>query len=523
MISLNSEKRPLARSCYGAPIVLFVAFVCVVLARVALADVASDSPAESGDVTTSHLWRVLTLSDYNTRVVSLGAMLLGVASGLVGSFALLRRRALLGDAVSHATWPGIALAWMTGQAFGFQGKSLLILLAGAAVTGVAGSLLILLIRKTTRLGEDAALGIVLGVFFGAGIALFGIIQNMSGVGSAAGLKSFVYGSTASLSWTDNMVIAVSGAVLLVAIVLLFKELKLLCFDESFAGSEGYPVLLLDIALMTMIVLVTIIGLQAVGLILMIALLVIPPAAARFWTQNMQTMAWIAAVIGGASALMGAVASALWPSLPSGAVIVLVAACVFLFSMFFGSARGMVFRQLEAWKLDRRIDRQHLLRALYELCEQSFGRGAGADGSSSSPSHFMVPFPMQKVFDKRSWSMAELRRVVRRAQIEEEVIVKPDGEIRLTESGVSLAAQVVREHRLWEMYLITYAEVAPGRVDRGADAIEHVLDRAVISRLESLLGARLPTTGILASPHPLNVDAEGNRRGEAKNSGTEAQS
>ena len=221
--------------------------------------------------------RVLLLQDYNTRVVMTGTGLLGMAAGLVGSFTLLRRRALMGDALSHATLPGVGLAFLLAPYLGLDGKSLPVLLTGAALSGILGVVAILYIRNLTRLKEDAALGIVLSVFFGAGIAILTIVQQVPS-GHAAGLESFIYGKTASMIASDARLIAVAGLLSVIIIALMYKELTLLCFDEGFAGSRGYPVLILDLLLMALVVIVTIIGLQAVGLVLMIALLVIPAAA-----------------------------------------------------------------------------------------------------------------------------------------------------------------------------------------------------------------------------------------------------
>lgn len=439
------------------------------------------------------LGRVLSLADYNTRVVLFAATVLGAAAGLVGSFALLRKRALLGDAISHATLPGIALAWLIAVQAGFSGRSLPLLLVGAAVAGVLGALVIVAIRRTTRLQDDAALAVVLGVFFGAGLSLMGIVQQVPG-GQAAGLESFIYGKTASLVWNDALMILASGIVLAVASLAAFKELRLICFDEGFAQSQGYPVLLLDIGLMAMIVLVAIVGLQGVGLILMIALLVIPPAAARFWTEDMRGVMGLAALIGALSAALGALASAVWADLPSGAVIVLVAAGLFLFSLAFGGSRGQVPRWLEQRRLTRRIDRQHLLRALYELCEADPPAGAASGGL------FQKAQSLARIEAMRSWTLAELRNIVRKAAADGLVVATAPDAIRLTEAGTVEAAREVREHRLWETYLMAYADVAPSRVDRGADAIEHVLDPVVIARLEQELGDRLPRLAVPESPH-----------------------
>ncbi|MDA0991296.1 MAG: metal ABC transporter permease, partial [Verrucomicrobia bacterium] len=198
--------------------------------------------------------RVLTLSDYNTRVVVIGVVLLGIASGVIGTFMLLRKRALMGDAVSHATLPGIGIAFLVMTAHGGTGRSLTGLLIGATLSGLIGMGAVLLIRSQTRLKEDAALGIVLSVFFGLGIAVLGIVQQQT-LGHAAGLEAFIYGKTASMLARDAYLIAGVAAAITLFSTLFFKEFALICFDQEFAGSQGWSVGGLDVLMMALVVLV----------------------------------------------------------------------------------------------------------------------------------------------------------------------------------------------------------------------------------------------------------------------------
>lgn len=468
--------------------------------------------------------RVLRLEDYNTRVVVAGTTLLGLAAGTIGSFTLLRKRALMGDALSHATLPGIALAFIVAATLGYDGKTLPILLGGAAVSGVLGMGSILLIRNLTRLKEDAALGIVLSVFFGGGVALLGVVQQMAS-GSSAGLEGFIYGKTASMVASDAWLIGWAGGGSALVALLLFKELKLLCFDEAFAGSRGFPVVFLDLVLMALVVVVTIIGLQAVGLILMIALLVIPAAAARFWTEQMTWMTALAAGIGAVSCMLGSAMSAIFPRLPSGAMIVLVSAALFGVSMIVGRSRGVLVRGLRRRALKQKIDRQHLLRAMYEILEdqgqvdaeqlESGKAAAGAPGASAA-------IDFAEVVAMRSWSAARLRRAVRRAVRDALIVRDGKGMLRLTVAGFTRAAQLVREHRLWEMYLITHADVAPSRVDRDADAIEHVLDAAMIEKLQTLIEDEDARDRVPQSPHGstgVPATSSGSRRRRGRRGGS----
>jgi manganese/zinc/iron transport system permease protein len=287
---------------------------------------------------------VVFLQQYQTRVVVIGASMLGAASGLVGSFLLLRRRALLADTLSHATLPGVAGAFIITTQLGSTTKSLFVLLIGAAIASVIAGGAVTALAKFTRLKQDAILAIVLSVSFGFGEVLRSIVQKLPG-GSAAGLEGFIFGKTATMTRGDAELIAISSALILLVCLALFKEFRLLCFDSDFARGQGWPVAMLDLLLMTLVILVTVDGLQAVGLILIIALLVIPPAAARFWTNQLRTMVALSTLFGALSAWLGASLSGVFSSLPSGATIVLVSAGIFAISLVAGSANGIAARWL----------------------------------------------------------------------------------------------------------------------------------------------------------------------------------
>ena len=427
--------------------------------------------------------RVLTWQDYNTRVVLLGTIALGLSAGLIGSFALLRRRALMGDALAHATLPGTCAAFMWSVASGGNGKSLWLLLLGAATSGLLGVLAVAYIKSTTRLKEDAALGIILSVFFGGGVAMLGICLQMP-AGHAAGLDTFIYGKTASMIASDAWLIVMAATACFVVSLLLFKELQLLAFDSEFAGSRGYPVFGLDLILMLLVVIVTIVGLQAVGLVLMIALLVIPAAAARFWTESLKPMALTASLVGALSCWGGTSFSALFPKLPSGAMIVLCSSAAFLFSLFLGYRRGVALRWIRRYQFNRKIDSSHLLRGLYELSEKSEQCPAEATATGTPATEF------ETLLNLRSWSRLRLWRTLRQA-IRSGLVYSPQPlTFRLTTAGQTTGRKLVREHRLWELYLITHADIAPSRVDRDADAIEHVLEPSMIEELELLLAEQV---------------------------------
>jgi manganese/zinc/iron transport system permease protein len=289
---------------------------------------------------------LLLQTGYNTIVVMLGAAALGAATGTVGVFAMLRRRALVADAVAHATLPGVALGFIAAVALGFSGKSLPFLMAGSAITAVLAALAIQWVVNRTRLTEDTAIASVLATFFALGIVLLTVIQTLK-TGGQAGLDIYLLGATAGMLREEAITLAAFSLIVALAVAALFKELTLISFDADYARAHGFPVRLLDLAILGLVLAVVVIGLRVVGLVLIVALLITPPAAARFWSDHAGRMTLISAAIGAFSAYFGAAISAISPDTPTGAVIVLVAFAILLFSIFFGAARGLFVRAIGA--------------------------------------------------------------------------------------------------------------------------------------------------------------------------------
>jgi manganese/zinc/iron transport system permease protein len=289
------------------------------------------------------------LFDYTIRNVALGAAILGVVGGVLGSFAILRRQGLFGDALAHATLPGVCVAFMLSGA-----KAPVILLTGAALSAGFGALLILTIVNRTRIKQDAALGIVLSVFFGAGAVLITYIGG-SGSGNQSGLDRFIFGQAATIVRDDVITMGILASLALLIVVLLFKEFKLLSFDPAFAASLGLPVGRLNVLLTMLIVVAVIIGIQAVGVVLMAAMLIIPAASARQWTNRLGTMIMISGLFGALSGISGALISATGANLPTGPLIVLCATALLVLSLFLGRSQGFLW----GWVGGRRSRREAL--------------------------------------------------------------------------------------------------------------------------------------------------------------------
>jgi len=414
--------------------------------------------------------------DYNTQLVIFCAGLLGVISGMVGVYLILRKRSLIGDAICHAALPGLAISFLVQVSMGGEGKNLFGLLLGAALSGAAGSLSVIGLRRWSNLKEDAVLGIVLSVFFGIGMALFSVVQQYP-QGNAAGLENFILGKTASIVASDRTTIVIASMIVVAALLLFQKELKLLCFDSTLAAAQGWPVLMMDLLLLSCVLIVVIVGANIVGVILVIALLVIPPASARFWTHSLPVTLVVSSFIGASSGILGALSSLMIDRVPSGAAIVLVASGFFALSLLVGTERGLLWR---AWSLGRqrtKADQEHVLRAIFELLEIQ-GKAPQAHGQMRSDSVVLTDLVRM-----RSWSAARLKIAVRQICSQGWATVNDQGSATLTASGIQQALRAVRRHRLLELYFSRWADLSPDAIDRGADYTEHALDDDLLAELE----------------------------------------
>jgi manganese/zinc/iron transport system permease protein len=303
------------------------------------------------------------LADYTLRVVALGAGVLGATAGALGCFAYLRRQSLLGDALSHAALPGIALAFLvTGS------KAPLPIMVGAGVAGWLGTLAIGLVVRRSRVPADSALGMVLAVFFGVGLVLLTVIQRRPDA-AQAGLESFLFGQAASLLRADVIVMAILGGGCLLVLALLWKELQLLAFDSAFGSSLGRPMTLLDGIFTLLLVIAIVIGLRTVGVVLMSAMVVAPAAAARQLTTRLGSMVVVAAGIGVVAGVSGAVLSSVVPRLPTGPTIVLVLSSVVLLSLVLAPRRGLLWRRVRLRRLQPAAALDPVLMHLYALSRQ----------------------------------------------------------------------------------------------------------------------------------------------------------
>jgi len=423
--------------------------------------------------------------DATLLTVMAGAALLGVVAGSLGCFAMLKRQSLLGDALAHAALPGVCLAFLAAGFLGVDARHPLLLLGGALLTAWLGTLLILAITRTTRLKQDAALGIVLSVFFGVGIVLLTYVQKSHATAAQAGLDKFLFGQAASLVPRDVATMAVLGGVVLVFLFLFFRHFKVLVFDADYAASLGLPVRRLEILLTSLIVVAVVVGLQTVGVVLMAAMVVTPAAAARQWTDRLERMLLIAAFVGAAAGAGGAWISSLRVRLPTGPIIVLCATALLVVSLLVAPRRGLLWAAVRRARNRRRVRVENLLKDLWRLAEM--------DGRYAAP---------RALSDVLAVRMAPERAV---AEAGRDGFVQVDGPlVTLTDPGLRRAARVVRNHRIWELYLSRRLDLADDHLHRDAEDMEHALDDDVLEQIDEALGR--PGTDPHGRPIPRGVPA-----------------
>ncbi|GAA4966660.1 iron chelate uptake ABC transporter family permease subunit [Algibacter aquimarinus] len=304
----------------------------------------------------------LVFSDYTLRTITLGTAILGAVCGMLGSFAVLRKQSLLGDAISHAALPGIAIAFLiTGT------KDSNTLLLGALVSGLIGTFWIRGIIKKTHLKSDTALGLILSLFFGFGMLLLTFIQKQPNA-NQAGLDKYLFGQAATLLESDVWMMATVTGICLFVLLLFWKEFKILLFDADYTKTLGFNTKFIDILITSFIVLAIVLGLQTVGVVLMSAMLLAPAAAARQWTNSLGKMVMIASVFGAFSGVFGTAISASQNNLSTGPVIVIVAGVFVLFSFVFSPSRGLLFKQIRFIKNRRDLQLHKTLAFMYNIVE-----------------------------------------------------------------------------------------------------------------------------------------------------------
>ncbi|MEX2656649.1 MAG: iron chelate uptake ABC transporter family permease subunit [Balneolales bacterium] len=409
-----------------------------------------------------------SLQDPNIRYVLAGTILLGISAGALGCFAILRRRALVGDAVAHAVLPGVCLAFIIAG-----GKDPFMLIIGSFFFGLLSMITMDFISQNSRISPDASIGMVLSVFFGLGVVLLTLIQS-GDYADQSGLDSFLFGQAAAMVGYDVKIFGGLSLLILLMIILAYKEFKLISFDISFARSIGYPVKRLEFLLALLMVMIITAGIQAVGVVLMASMLIIPAAAGRYWTDSLYIMLIIAAGTGAISGITGSFISYTAPAMPTGPWMVVSAALIFFLSFLLAPGRGEIARFLQKKRLAQKVASENVLKTLYAMEE--------ADGRTDRVR------TLQELHKRRRMPRRQLKKVIM-SLLKKRWIAhypgEPSGHL-LTSAGRKEAQRLVRVHRLWEKYLSDRLRIAEDHVHDDAESMEHLITSDIESELRRSL-------------------------------------
>lgn len=280
---------------------------------------------------------MIILQSYTTQMVLLGTALLGLASGIAGTFAVLRKESLIGDGLSHAALPGVVIAFLlTGI------KDIEVLIIGAALSAITAAWLITITVENSKIKFDGALATILSAFFGLGMVLLTYLQSLNNA-DQAGLSKFIFGQAATILARDVYITSAAALIIIVLTALFWKELKLISFDVEYAKTLQIPVTFTLILYRSLLIMTIIIGIQSVGAILISSLLIAPAVGARQWTNKLGTMCILAGLFGMVSAMGGTIWSTTVQKLPTGPAIIVILSVIVLLSLIFAPNRGILWQ------------------------------------------------------------------------------------------------------------------------------------------------------------------------------------
>lgn len=428
------------------------------------------------------LVRFWSLQDPAVRTVLAGMLLLGLSCGMLGSFVVLRRLSLLGDSLGHAVLPGVCLGFLVNRT-----KDIRWLFVGAVVSALLGSWLVGFIQRHSRIKSDAAMGLVMSGFFGLGTVLLTRLQQQP-YGNQSGLNQFLFGQASAIRNADVVLMSGVTVVIVAGVLLAFKELAVTSFDEQFATALGLPTRGLHYLLMTLIAIAIVISIQAVGVVLLSAMLITPAATAYLLTDRLRTMVTLSAVFGMVAGATGACLSFLARNWPTGPLVVVVLSVFFVLAYLFSPRHGIVLRKIRQRRRAIRTRRENILKTVYLAAGGDPAAGL-VNRSDAGRAGSVVPLGVslsdltQQLGEPSAVVIRKLRPLVSRGW----ATLAAD-RVQLTEAGRQRAYELARNFRLWELFLTREVHLPLDHVERDAENIEHILGPDLVRELERQLEA-----------------------------------
>jgi len=410
------------------------------------------------------LLKYLTLADPNVRYVAVAILLLGGVSGAVGTFNFLRKKTLVGETVAHSMLPGVLIAFILSGV-----KNPLVLITGAAISGWLSIWVVDYITRHSKIKGDSALAIVLSSFFGLGIVMLTVIQRTSGK-EQSGLDHYIFGNAAAMTPEDSLVFGSISLIVLAIVFWHYFSLKAVVFNQDFAQSIGINTRWTEAIISFITILSISVGIKAVGIVMMSALLIIPPTAARFWTDSLSKMLVVSGIFGAVSGWLGAFVSYSYSSMPTGPWTIVIISIIAFVSMMFAPKKGVVFQRWSKLLVKRRMNEENLLKTAVQL--EVRGQGKLFNRLSISSRQF---------FDQRLWNRT-IKRLKRKG-----LIKRVHTGFTLSTEGRAIGAEIDRRHKIWEIYLQRRMQMSVHLVHDEADTMEHFLTPDIEDEILKELG------------------------------------
>jgi manganese/zinc/iron transport system permease protein len=410
------------------------------------------------------LLKYLTLADPNVRYVAVAILLLGGVSGAVGTFNFLRKKTLVGETVAHSMLPGVLIAFILSGV-----KNPLVLITGAAISGWLSIWVVDYITRHSKIKGDSALAIVLSSFFGLGIVMLTVIQRTSGK-EQSGLDHYIFGNAAAMTPEDSLVFGSISLIVLAIVFWHYFSLKAVVFNQDFAQSIGINTRWIEAIISFITILSISVGIKAVGIVMMSALLIIPPTAARFWTDSLNKMLVVSGIFGAVSGWLGAFVSYSYSSMPTGPWTIVIISIIAFVSMMFAPKKGVVFQRWSKLLVKRRMNEENLLKTAVQL--EVRGQGKLFNRLSISSRQF---------FDQRLWNRT-IKRLKRKG-----LIKRVHTGFTLSTEGRAIGAEIDRRHKIWEIYLQRRMQMSVHLVHDEADTMEHFLTPDIEDEILKELG------------------------------------
>ncbi len=420
-----------------------------------------------------------SFQDANITNVLLGTLMLGFTCGIVGVLVVLSKKALIVDAVSHSILPGICIGFMLSGV-----KNPIYLISGGMAAGAVAVFLVDWFSRVSRIKKDAAIAITLSILFSAGVILLNIIQH-SGNSNQSGLSDFLFGKAATIVESDLYVFAVMCAIVLAIIPLFYQHFKIALFDSGFAKTIGLNEKVIQGLISGLIIISTAIGIQTVGIILMSALIITPASSAFFWTNNFKKSIILSGSFAAISSILGVLVSYLSPDMPTGPWIIVILSIIAILSAFF-SKKGLITKKLRAFRNERKMISDNVLKALYKLGERENQIEKGRT--------------IKEILNNRAFANRDLTKGLKILK-GNGLIIEAGGIWTLTEKGITEAKRIIRSHRLWELYMKKFMQIQSDHVHESAETIEHIMTPELEAELLKVMGK--PAN----DPHQQNIPYE----------------